>query len=393
MSSRKTENSLRILGIMTGTSCDGIDVACIDINLHGWVPLWSQSRPYSKQLRNRVLEIQKPKTKHSLHTWLELHRDLGEWYGSTLHSILKKTKPNHRPHLISNHGQTVGHFPSSQGKGMSLQLGNPSHIAYATGLTVATQFREGDMAAGGEGAPLVPIFHRLISRYFKQRQKGVAIHNIGGISNLTYIAPDESILAFDTGPGNIWIDAATEKVTRGKFHFDSGGKLASQGKIDPKAIHGLLQHPFFKQKPPKSTGRDDFPFQLFLSQTQAKGSSLVSTATEFTALTIALAYQRWILEKRLPLHAIYLCGGGSKNPVLVNRIKSHLTGIAVHDLKNVGLDPQYIEAQAFAVFGFFTLMGHPLGGAWTGAHGFGSPGHLIPGKNWTQLISILVNLN
>ncbi|MFL5815262.1 MAG: anhydro-N-acetylmuramic acid kinase [Bdellovibrionia bacterium] len=379
--------SIRILGVMTGTSCDGLDAACISIDPDGWEPMWSATAPYPAALRKRVLDAQKPGTKLTSRDWLALERDLGEWYASALSTIIKKRPADQRPDVIANHGQTVAHFPASKRQGMTWQLGDPTRIARATGLTVISGFRNGDMAAGGEGAPLAPGFHLLLASVLDPTKLGIAIHNIGGISNLTYVGPE--VIAFDTGPGNCWMDAATELATKGKLKFDRGGKLARQGTVDASAVDATMKNAFFKKAPPKSTGRDDFPFELFKSKTKAKGADLVATATAVTAESIAHAYENFILKKRLPLKAIYITGGGAKNPALMDGLKNYLAPIQVSTLEDAGFDPQLVEAQAFAYFGFLSLLGQPLGGSWTGAQGFGPPGQITPGENWVEVVAAL----
>ena len=386
--------SLNILGVMTGTSCDGLDAACVRVDQGGWQPLWERSCPYPKNLRERVLRFQKSGTKLGLEEWLELNRDLGEWFGKILSVMIKSVPKKHAPHVIANHGQTIGHFPNSRGGGFTSQIADPTRIATQTGLTVVSNFRDGDMAAGGQGAPLVPLFHLLLAPALSG--KGVAIHNLGGISNLTYIGPSgprQKVLAFDTGPANIWIDAAVEKISGGKLTMDRDGELALKGvltdDIDMKAVATLLKHPFFKKQPPKSTGRDDFPFELFLRHVKSKGPSLVSAATAVTVESIAQAYEKFILGKKLPLEAVYFCGGGAKNPVLLEWLSQRLPGIKISTLEEAGMESQYIEAQAFALFGYLSLTGKPLGGEWTGVKGFGPPGHIVPGENWDQVLSAL----
>lgn len=378
--------SIKILGAMTGTSCDGLDAACISVDPNGWQPLWSASTPYPKTLRERVLTAQKPGAKLSSQDWLALQRDLGEWYGEAFALMIRK-KGDETPDLIANHGQTIAHFPRPKRQGMTLQLGDPTRIARATGLTVISQFRDGDMAAGGQGAPLAPGFHLLLASHLDPTGLGIAIHNIGGISNFTYVG--KNVIAFDTGPGNVWIDAATELATQGRSKFDRDGRLARQGKVDSRAVDAVLKNPFFKKAPPKSTGRDDFPFELLKSKTRARGADLVATATAVTVESIAEAYEKFILEKKLPLHAIYVSGGGAKNLALLNGLKNYLSPIHVRTLEEAQLDPQLIEAQAFAYFGFLTLLGRPLGGTWTGAQGFAPAGHIVPGENWVGLIKTI----
>ncbi len=380
---------IRVLGCMTGTSCDALDAACLEFDETGhFEPLWEASRPYPKSLRDRVLKLQKPGTKESLKTWFELNRDLGAWYAKTLAEIIgKESKGAKRPHIIANHGQTIGHFPAKASKGFTCQFGDSTRIAQQTGITVVSSFREGDMAAGGQGAPLVPMFHHMLSKQLGG--SGIAIHNIGGISNLTYIGPREQVIAFDTGPGNLWIDAATELATRGKMKFDRGGKLALSADLDWTAVQKVLNGKYFKQKPPKSTGRDDFPFSLLKSKTKTKGAELVATATWVTIESIARAYEEFILDQALPLHTVFICGGGANNLAIIEGLRARIPAIEFASLEEAGLDPQYIEAQAFAVFGWLALQGKPVGGVWTGATGFGPPAHIIPGANWSEVLRVL----
>lgn len=384
---KSTPHSLRILGVMTGTSCDGLDAACIEIGPNGWTPLWSSKAAYPSQLRKKVLAYQKPRTSQTLQSWLEIHRSLGQWYGASLRKIIEDNSPE--PDIIANHGQTIAHYPTKSGGGSTLQLGDPARIGHATGLTVVSNFREGDMAAGGQGAPLAPLFHQLLAKQLGFADGGIAIHNLGGISNLSYIGTQDSILAFDSGPGNIWIDAATELYSKGKARFDKNGQLAQAGRIDTKAVDKILRHPYFRKAAPKSTGRDDFPFELLTQITRTRGIDLIATATAITVESIALTYEKAIIDKHYPLHATFYCGGGAKNTVLMDWLQQRMPYTRVKTLDDVGLDGQLIESQAFAYFGFLSLLGHPLGGPWTGAKGFAPPGHILPGLNWTEITTKL----
>jgi anhydro-N-acetylmuramic acid kinase len=382
--------SLRITGVMTGTSCDGLDACSIEIRSElDWSKLWSAELPYPQRLRKRVMGIQKPRSQHSLKAVLELHRDLGSWYGSSLARLFDR---HGRPDAVANHGQTVAHFPAPGSQGTTLQLGDPARIAALTGITVISKFRDGDMAAGGQGAPLAPQFHRILAATLasRNRSRGIAIHNLGGISNLTYLPPDGGqTLAFDTGPANVWIDLAASEATRGRARMDRDGRLAARGEPDEQALKKLLSHPFLRRRPPKSTGRDDFPFEIFREATRARGADRVRTATELTVRSVADAYRKWILGKGLPLETIYLSGGGARNPALVRGIAAALPEVRVASLESAGIDPQSVEATAFAFFGYLTLKGRPLGGAWTGARGFGPPGEITPGENWSALLKRL----
>jgi anhydro-N-acetylmuramic acid kinase len=392
-------NGLLILGTMTGTSCDGLDASCMKFNRKGWEIAWETSRPYPNHLRKRVLEIQKPDSTASLRQILELDADLGDWYGKELKALIKSAPKKLRPDAIANHGQTVGHYPAlSRGakKGMSFQVGDPTRIAFHTGITTIAGFRKGDMAAGGQGAPLVPLYHSLLAERLAGPKASIAIHNIGGMSNLTYIPGSNSskLLAFDTGPGNIWIDAAAEHATNGKQKMDVDGKLALQGKADWKAIDKILKNRFFRLNPPKSTGRDEFPFELLLQTTRARGCSLVATATALTIESIAQAYERWIYKLSPKLKTIYFCGGGANNLALMAGLHERMAGdTEITTLASEGLDPRFIEAQAFSFFGFLSLLGKPIGGTWTGAKGFGPPAHIVPAENWLKLQAKLSRFN
>lgn len=380
-----------VLGVMTGTSCDGLDAVCVEFTkseerFPKWKILWSESLSYPKNLRARVLKLQLPKRKISLKDFLELDRDLGLWYGDSLRKMMERNSPH--PHAIANHGQTVAHFPDSE---TTLQLGDPTRIANATGLSVISHFREGDMAAGGQGAPLLPLFHQILASQLPEAGQGIAIHNLGGISNLTYIHPNGEVTAFDTGPSNIWIDEAVAFVSRGRKKFDRDGAIARKGVPDSTAVEKLLKLPYFKKSPPKSTGRDDFPFSLLRSKTRVRGENLVATATLATVETVSEAYQNFILKKGYPLAAVYCAGGGGKNGFMMELLSKRLEPVKVTRLAEAGisgLSEQILEPLGFAMFGYLSLKGQSLGGSWTGAQNFGSPGWITPGGNWRELLDL-----
>jgi len=369
---------------MTGTSCDGLDASCVafdgDPSAAGNAD-WNASISYPPSLRTRILDIQRAGARISIRDLLGLEASLSDWYATSLKKIIGK-KTSDAPDLIALHGQTVAHHPDLRS---TLQLGNAARVAEATGVSVASRFRDGDLAAGGQGAPLLPLFHLHIAHSIGS---AVSIHNIGGISNLTYVEPDGTALAFDTGPGNIWIDEAARIATRGRLAMDRDGRLGKSGIADMKAVEHALKHPFFKKRPPKSTGRDDFPFSILARATRAKGADLVATSTEVTVESIARAYSKWLMKK--PLKEILVCGGGAKNRHLMERLSERLNPVAVRSISELGWDPGMIEAQGFALFGFRSLLGASLGGKWTGAKRFGPPGWITPGSNWPALLQKVV---
>lgn len=381
MKSHHSSRSLRILGAMTGTSCDGLDASCLEFTPSGYKPLWQDTAAYPAALRKRVLDLQNPGARIALSDLLDLNRDLGSFYGSRLSALIQKwsKKSSHnKPHLIANHGQTVSHFPKHQ---TTLQLGDPSLIALKTQLTVISHFREGDLSGRGQGAPLLPRFHELLVRSLPSHSKYIAIHNIGGISNFSLFRNKKLILSFDTGPGNIWIDASTEIATRNRLHVDTGGALAKlafqKNGVDSRALKRLLALPYFLKPMPKSTGRDDFSIQLLKNSCPHRDDRLIALATELTAESIFRSYQKCCDLKSLE---IYICGGGSKNHFLLSRIKEKMPHTKISTLP----DAQAIESMGFAYFGYRSLLGLPIGGPWTGlkSQDFISPGWITPGANW-----------
>ncbi len=375
---------------MTGTSCDGVDIAAIEFDPESWTPKWEASLAYPPKLRKRVFALQRPGTKTTIDEIFSLHTEIGDWIGEVLTDLIEGLSADERPSAIAMHGQTIAHAPSRRPHSYTVQLGDPTRVAEKTGRTVLSQFRQGDLAADGEGAPLVPLYHYLLSSVLPGGQDGIAIHNLGGISNFTYIDPRGGISALDTGPANVWIDAAIERATKGKKKFDAGGNFAIEGTIHVPTIKKLLSHPYLKRSAPKSTGRDEFPPEYFFQHAgKLKGKDLVATATAFTVETIAQAYERFVLDDRKPLTAIYLCGGGAKNRTIQTWLGDRLPGVQVRSIEEHGFESQYIEAQAFAFLGYRSLLGLPVGGRWTGVSRFAPPGQITPGRNWIDVLKSL----
>ncbi len=332
-----------------------------------------------------VLSCQQPQARHTFQQWLALDRELGNWFADSLESIRRAGRTP--LDAIANHGQTVAHHP---GVG-TLQLGAPEIIAARLGVTVISNFRNGDMACGGQGAPLVPGFHRILALGAGVHRGGCTIHNLGGISNLTYIHGRSPVKAWDTGPANLWIDAVVQSRTNGRLLMDRNGRLGLSGKAHGPTVARLLKHPYFKRTPPKSTGRDDFSSaQVLAAVRHLELRDAVATVTEATAKSISSDYHRNILSPGLPLSRIIFCGGGALNPALILHLEAALDEVGsqarILNSSHLGIPAQDMEAAAFAFLGRESLLGHALGGSWTGASGFGPPGHLIPGRNWSALL-------
>jgi anhydro-N-acetylmuramic acid kinase len=378
-----------IVGLMSGTSLDGVDAALVEIEGEGVEDVrfrlvhWLTA-PFDEARREAIHGAILAGSAERL---CGLHADLGEWLAEAATRVCEEAGvPRERVDAVGSHGQTVWHRPpSGERRGATLQLGDPATIAERTGIAVVSDFRTRDMAAGGQGAPLVPWVDRLL---FSLPDRARALQNIGGIGNVTWVPPRgsaEPSLAFDTGPGNALMDTAVEIATGGRMTFDRDGKLAAQGEVDETLLAELLRHPYFAAEPPKSTGREEFgrPFvERLVAATAPEGDrdwlDLVATLTELTARSIADAYRRWIVPRGV--EQVVLTGGGARNPTLVRRIRSLLDPLEVAGGEVLGVDPECKEAVAFAVLAWAHLRGIPANvPAATGAAGPRVLGSFTPG--------------
>lgn len=383
------ERPLLIVGLMSGTSLDGIDAALVEIEGDSperieWRLRHCITLPYVEERRAAIHRAILAGTADAL---CGLHADLGEWMAEAVLEVCGAAGASlEEVDAVGSHGQTVWHRPpAGGGRGATLQMGDPATIAERTGCAVVSDFRARDMAAGGQGAPLVPWVDRLL---FSAPGVARALQNIGGIGNVTWVpAADsgESAFAFDTGPGNALIDAAVEIATSGRLTFDRDGDLASQGAVDEALLRELLEHPYLQAEPPKSTGREIFgrPFvERLASAVRPEGDrdwlDLVATLTEFTARSMAEAYRRWVLPRGVD--EVFLSGGGARNAWMVSRIQDLLAPLPVRDASELGVDPEAKEAVAFAVLAWAHLRGVPANvPAATGAAGPRVLGSYTPG--------------
>ncbi len=342
-----------VAGVMSGTSLDGIDVALVDIRQtktrHRIKPLAFHSEPYPKAVREALLAVSNAMT-HTA-TIARLHFLLGELYAE---AILKASK-EHRPSLIGLHGQTIFHEGApveylNHRVASTLQIGDASVVAERTGVSTISNFRERDIAAGGQGAPLVPYVDTLL---FRDRRIARVALNIGGIANITVIprtADSSDVVAFDTGPGNMVIDALVRHSTVGKQQYDRNGSIARSGKVHARLLEAMLRDPYFTLKPPKSTGRERFG-QEFVGGLLATGISaedLIVTATEFTAQSIVLG----IMQTAGNARELIVSGGGVHNKFLLRRLTNLLPEVRVCTSAEFGIDPDAKEAIAFAVLAY-----------------------------------------
>lgn len=369
-----------LVGIMSGTSLDGIDTALVQImtddkgeistvNLKAF-----EYTPYSEELRKRLLNLCSIETAQ-LDELVETNFGLAEWYAFAVNKLLTSsgTAPGEID-AICCHGQTVWHapkpsaFPGPEGVvkvKSTLQIGSGPVLAERTGIPVIADFRSRDMAAGGEGAPLVPYVDRAL---FQSQTKGRVLQNIGGIGNATILPPkdsDQEVFAFDTGPGNMVIDTLVYLQTNGTQKYDYNGDIAATGIINVDLLNLFLQDNYYQLSPPKSTGREVYGLAFanrFLAEGKNRNLSfpdILATATALTAKSITQSYQQFIFPT-IDIAEVILSGGGTHNKTLISMIKQGLpAAVSVKTTAEFGVPDDAKEALAFAILGHETLMGRP----------------------------------
>jgi len=353
---------LHVIGLMSGSSCDGIDAALVCIAGDWPQPevevLHTAYSPYSRELRERLLDPHP-----SLQEVAALDMELGHAFGLLARRLMTMAEQRGHPlpDFIASHGHTLAHVPPradahEAGSG-TLQIACPAAIAAATETKVVADFRKGDMALGGQGAPLVPFADWLLSH----RKRGtVACLNIGGIANVTVVTPNpEEVIAFDTGPGNMPIDGAVRHATNDQQHYDTDGEIAARGRVHQGLLKKLLSHPYFKRPIPKSTGREEFDASVYLADAIAKGipnDNLVATVTAAVAESIVDAIQREVIPEYNPKQLI-VSGGGAMNPVLMDHLRQGLDPLPVE--VDTQWPPDMREAIAFALLGWAHARGIP----------------------------------
>ena len=344
------------IGLMSGTSVDGIDAVLVDLSSARPTLLQAGTSDWRPELREDIFRILEHPDRLSLDTFGRLDAELGETFAEAALAVVNAAglEPADIT-AIGSHGQTLFHAPSVQ-PAFTLQVGDASRIAARTGITTVADFRRRDIAEGGQGAPLVPAFHQAM---FSRPGTARAILNIGGIANLTLLpADDRPVQGFDTGPGNVLMDAWIGKHRATKF--DRDGDWARSGTICETLLTRLLQQPYLEQSPPKSTGRELFCL-AWLEHLLNEGfadlpaGDVQATLAEFTAASIAAALKRFSAETE----ELFVCGGGAHNRYLLERLQAHLPGRRTATTQELGLDPDWVEATAFAWLARQTLAGDP----------------------------------
>jgi len=330
-------NSSLLFGVMSGTSLDGIDIVLINQQNKAIKIIEFIQIPYNVNTKKEFLALhtgQHSDLEHSIRLSL-FHAKIT---ASGIKKILKKYKLEAKDiKCIGYHGQTIRHYPQS---GYSIQLGNANLLSELTNITVVSDFRNRDIVAGGQGAPLVPAFH---NEYFFKKNKNRIIINIGGISNITYLPDNKKIIGFDCGPGNILLDHWI-KIQHNK-NFDNFGKWAKSGKLIEELLFNFQKDLFFEKLPPKSTGRELFNID-WLSKFNINDYSphdVQRTLLELTAVTINKAIQQFCSG----FDEIYVCGGGSKNKFLIERLVK-IIGVNINTTDKLNIPSQQVEAIAFA---------------------------------------------
>lgn len=338
------------LGLISGTSADGIDAALMHFD-HSPQVRFARTYALPDALRAEVLRLSQAEAQLTLDAMARLDTRLGQAFAATARQALADAGV--RPGAVTaigSHGQTLRHDPRGDAP-FSQQLGDPNVIAEATGITTVADFRRRDVAAGGQGAPLMPAFHAAV---LADASEDRAVLNLGGIANLTLLPREGTVRGFDTGPANGLMDAWCLQH-RGQ-PFDRDSAFAREGRVDAVLLEALLADPWFALRPPKSTGRDQFRNEWFEPRLAGQSPADVqATLCELSARTVADALRREMPD----CTRLLACGGGVHNPLLMERLAALLPGVAVASTASVGLDPDFVEAAGFAWLARETLAGRP----------------------------------
>lgn len=371
------------LGLMAGTSGDGIDAAVIRVEGKGERMrvrcVHHHARSFNRTLRSRLLAAMAP-AETTTEEISRLHADLGEAFGRVAAEAIAQQPRRQRPTLIGLAGQTVCHLPGRPGaRTVTLQLGNPAVVAAMTGLPVVFDFRQSDVAAGGQGAPLVPWTDYVL---FRDDHVSRAVQNIGGIGNVTWLPARcraRDVIAFDTGPGNMIIDGLAGRISAGRRRMDRDGRLAARGKVLDDVLAAWMKHPFLRQRPPRTTGRETFGKQFIDAQWERLRSASrdendwLATATAFTAATITSSYQRFLptlspgrwargagkRPQRNRAVEFVLTGGGSRNRTLVRMLQADWPDTRIRTIDDLGIPAEAKEAVSFAMLAVARMDGVP----------------------------------
>jgi len=346
------------VGLMSGTSMDGIDAALANLDYSGdglSVELLAfDTVPYPTEIAESLRDV----GQLNVDQIARLNFEVGELFADAANMVVERAGMSAaNVDVIGSHGQTVSHQPRSLGgAGATMQIGEPAVIAERTGIVTVADFRVNDVAAGGDGAPLVPYFDWLV---FGESGRTVAAHNIGGISNVTIVTDNlDDVWAFDTGPGNMPIDCAVRLESGDTAYCDLDGAMAARGTISGPLLDELMRHPYLDIEPPKSTGTAEFGIAFVKAARKMRpalsSDDFVATMTEFVVRAMADAYHRYVFVRN-PIDEIVLSGGGARNPQIVRRLEEAVAPVAVTTSDRYGIAPDAKEAVAFAALGVETM--------------------------------------
>ena len=368
------KNKKYVIGLMSGTSVDGIDAAIVEITGHGLETavglIAFETFPFPPGVPERILALCHPDTGR-VDDICEMNFYIGHLFAEAAKHVIQKSGMSANDiDLIGSHGQTIHHLPKDTNTDdnvsrypSTLQIGEPAVIAHETGIPTIADFRVADMAAGGQGAPLVSYPDYLL---FRDGTKTVGLLNIGGIANLTVLPANgtfDSVCAADTGPGNMCIDAVITEITDGAEHYDKDGTRAAQGTPDQSLIDEWLKHPFFQLSPPKTTGREMFGHTYAMEclaacrEHELSANDCIATLTELTVQTI-VGYIEHFITGQNPIDTLYVSGGGVHNQTLMRRLGEQLPNTAVESVETSGISADAKEAIAFTILANETLHGN-----------------------------------
>ncbi len=338
-----TDSTLYV-GVMSGTSMDAVDTVLVDISQDGLNVIAQNTSNFPVSLKDKILLLANG-GKVSAGEFGELDHQLGLLFAESVNDLLKNSGVSASAvRAIGCHGQTVFHHPSGEYP-FTLQLGDANLIAATTAIDTIADFRRKDMALGGQGAPLVPAFHQHL---FQQKDSVVVILNIGGMANITVLHPEKETIGYDTGPGNVLQDIWIQKVHG--LPYDEHAALARQGRLRPELLHVFLQEDFFSRPPPKSTGREYFNLkwleEKLMDFSHVHSADVQYNLLELTAQSIATEIHRYY-DKNYRAQ-VYVCGGGARNPLLMQRLRLLLPQWEIGVTDDIGIEGDYLEAVAFA---------------------------------------------
>jgi anhydro-N-acetylmuramic acid kinase len=388
-----------IAGVMTGTSADGVDLSLSSFSggtRVSWKSLSSAYYPFPRSLFEKIIRFQEREAMDKKE-FLKFALTHGSYVGRKSLEFFRNYFGNRMPSnlAVAYHGQTIAHYPDKENVGggrysLTLQAGDSSVLSQITGLTVISDFRVADLAAGGTGAPLAPPFHAFL---LKKVKGTCAFLNIGGIGNITVVEAGKVVTASDTGPGNMLIDGAVRYFSGGRRRFDRGGKIAGSGSISGDLVRFIVERDeFLARKKPASTGRENYGegfLQKILSFSKKRSISdndVIATLTHYTGLCVA----RFLKESGIShLSKVFVAGGGARNTSMMSVLSNLLPARDVASSHEIGVDPDFVESYAFAYLGYCCLAGIFLDTAPFTGGGRAIPGRITPGDNYRRLMRYL----